>query len=50
MQFCTPRAGNPENVLLISRNCQKYFHQWSMAKTPIGISLEKQLALPIFIF
>ena len=27
MQFCTPRAGNPGNVLLTSRNPLKYFYQ-----------------------
>ena len=27
-QFCSPRVGNPGNVLLTSRNLQKYFYQW----------------------
>ena len=26
--MCTPRAGNPGNVLLPSRNPPKYFYQW----------------------
>ena len=28
LQFCTPRAWNPGNVLLTSRNPQNYFFQW----------------------
>ena len=27
-QFCIPREGNPENVLLTCRICLKYFYQW----------------------
>ena len=32
-QFCSPRAGNPENVLLTSRNRQKYFYQCDKTAT-----------------
>ena len=44
-KICTPRAGNPRNVLLNSRNCQEYFHQcrrnqglrlW-VSSTPFGL-------------
>ena len=35
-QFCTPREGNPENVLLISRNCLKYFYQRMYDRHTLG--------------
>ena len=33
-QFCTPREGNPGNVLLTSRNRLKYFYQCSLQMQP----------------
>ena len=33
MQFCTPRAWNPGNVLLTCRNSQNYFYQCRVLRT-----------------
>ena len=39
-QFCTPREGNPGNVLLTSRICLKYFYQCGMC---INVEYEEYL-------
>ena len=38
-QFCSPRAGNPGNVLLTSRNRQEYFYQCCQIETCFHICL-----------
>ena len=36
-QFCSTRAGNLGNVLLTSRNCQKYFYQCGYRRNRVKV-------------